>query len=111
LFSSKKLALTAAAVMSTALLDSVSLIDAAALGLPILGFAMFGKDGGARFARDSSMFVWKLLSDALKKGEDFVRSRASKDGLISMLLTPSAKPVTPAISIKPCMPPSSPIRP
>jgi tape measure domain-containing protein len=97
LFSSKKLALTAAAVMSTALLDSVSLIDAAALGLPILGFAMFGKDGGARFARDSSMFVWKLLSDALKKGEDFVLSRASKDGLISKLLTPSTKPVTPAV--------------
>jgi tape measure domain-containing protein len=50
IFASKKLAIAGAVALSSSLLESVSLIEAAEIGLPLLAFALLGKDGGGRLA-------------------------------------------------------------
>lgn len=61
MFPKKNLALAAAAVMSTAIMDSISFMDAAVFAVPLLGFAMLGRDGGARLAQDTASFLVNLV--------------------------------------------------
>jgi len=84
LFDSNKLAIAAGLAFSTALLDSVSLIEAATLGVPLLAFAVLGKDGGAKLTRDiakasvSSVFeVYKFMTSAAEKytGKESILSK------------------------------------
>jgi tape measure domain-containing protein len=84
IFDSNKLAIAAALAFSTALLDSVSLVEAATLGVPLLAFAILGKDGGAKLTRDivtasvSSVFdVYKFMASAADKytGSNSILSR------------------------------------
>ncbi len=86
LFPSKKLAVAAAAAFSTALLDSVSIFQAASLGIPLLGFAIFGKDGGGKFATEAERFVIRLVKDAYFAGLDFLKSRVAGDSIVATML-------------------------
>jgi tape measure domain-containing protein len=79
IFPGKALAVAAAAAFSTALLDSVSLIDAAAFGLPLLAFAMLGKDGGARLLSDTQSFIVDTLVNVYRAGVDYISGVAGAD--------------------------------
>lgn len=61
IFANKKLGIAAGVAFSTALLDSISVFEAAAIGTPLLAFALLGKDGGARIARDTFFFIENLF--------------------------------------------------
>lgn len=85
MFNSNKLALVAAGIFSTALLESVSLIEAASIGLPILAFAILGKDGGARLIRDVETAGLKIAAGAYKRITSFVVNKFGKESLISKI--------------------------
>jgi hypothetical protein len=56
-FKSQKLAIIAAGIFSSALLDSVSLVEASQIGIPLLAYAIMGKDGGGRVLRNSLSLI------------------------------------------------------
>jgi tape measure domain-containing protein len=86
LFKRKDLAIAAAGAFSLALLDSVSLIDAATFGIPLLSFALLGRDGGAKLTRDAISFVIKTLSNSYKAGAAAVAGQLGSQNLLSKAL-------------------------
>lgn len=71
-FSNKKLALVAAGVLSTSLLDSVSMIEATQIGIPLMAYAIMGKDGGGRVLRDALSLVTLIGTSVVHKMFSFV---------------------------------------
>jgi tape measure domain-containing protein len=64
-FVNKSLAIAAAAALSTALLESITLVEAGAVAIPLLLVAIAGKDGGMRLLRDIVNLKKKILREVV----------------------------------------------
>ena len=85
LFDSNKLALIAAGIFSTALLDSISLVEASSIGLPVLAFAILGKDGGARLIREVETVGFKIVGGAYNRIAKLVINKFGQDSIIAKI--------------------------
>jgi tape measure domain-containing protein len=89
LFPRKKLAAAGALALSSAMLDSISIFEALQVGLPLLAFAMLGKDNGAGIARQAIFVVEGIYRSIFNTFKDKAIAGAGPNSIIARLLTPS----------------------
>jgi len=85
LFGGKKMALAIAGVFAAALLDSVSLLDSLVVGLPLLGYALLGKDGGAALTRQFLLLGEKILLQVYEAGLGKIAAFSGTESLMYRL--------------------------
>ena len=86
IFVSPKLALAAAAVFTTALLESVTLVEAFEVGAPLLAWALFGKDGGTRIIKDTFELTGTISGIVYRKLVTELGSLLGKDNPLVRLM-------------------------
>jgi tape measure domain-containing protein len=85
-FENPALAIAGAAAFSTALLDSISIFEAAQVGLPLLAFALLGKEGGARLVKDITLVVEKILFTVIKSAVSVADTVLGKGNILSKII-------------------------
>lgn len=89
LFPRRKLAAAGALALSSAMLDSISIFEAVQVGLPLLAFAMLGKDNGAGIARQAIFVGEWIYRSIFNTFKDKAIAGAGPNSIIARLLTPS----------------------
>ena len=85
-FENPKLAIAAAAAFASTVFSSISVFEAAQFGVPLLAFAVLGKDGGARLLKDLNKTIERVTSMVFELGAVFSESLLGKDNLIAKTL-------------------------
>jgi hypothetical protein len=90
-FSSPKLAQAAAVAFSTAFLESISLIEASIVGIPLLAYAIMGKDGGAKVTRNVLFLFEGILSTLYKATAARVTASLGEENILAKILNAPLK--------------------
>ena len=85
IFRNKTFAIAAAAALSTALLESVSLIDASVIALPLLLYAILGRDGGSKAMRAVSGVIEQFFIETYKKVAS-ITTKGNEDSLFARII-------------------------
>lgn len=96
LFASKRLAMLAVGVFGTAFFDSVSVMQAAYIGVPLMAYAILGADGGRALLLRSIVLVKNILLSIVKTTAKFaLGSRFSilENFLLKAMGTSSVAPI------------------
>ncbi len=89
IFKHRKFAIAGAAALSTAMLESVSLLEASYIGVPLLLTAILGPKGGLRAVRDAQKLVVNIAKGIVGDVGKAVSEAALKNEAISQLLVTS----------------------
>lgn len=86
IFPLQHMAALAGVAFSTALFESVSLLEASMVGIPLLLFAVLGKDGGGKVLRQVGVAAEMLAVGLYTRFADAIRLRAGKDSILSKVV-------------------------
>ena len=85
MFRSKKLAIAAAVAFSSAMLDSINLFEASTVGLPLLFYAIMGRDGGSRLLVETTSTAVKIIKGMLGSLRNQIERTTGSDSLFLKL--------------------------
>jgi tape measure domain-containing protein len=87
LFGNPKLALLGAAALSTSMLKSVSIFEAAFVGVPLLASAILGKAGGLRFLTESTGLISSIGLNIAKAMQSSILKNAPEGGMLASFVS------------------------